>query len=148
MSPYRGHRRGVFKYNYSHTGVAVGCHGYYGEVACIMFAGRMKEGTLNAPQITRTAPASDRAACNALTLTESAPGDTTTHPSVGTTYSKMSLDIFNAINTVRTNPAGTSYSASANSTTVDGYAANGPLPALLYSSSATYGVLDYINRKG
>lgn len=60
----------------------------------------------------------------------------------------MTVDIFNALNALRTNPAGTSYSFYANTTTVNAWVLAGPQAAFIWSNALSSAALEYVNEKG
>ena len=49
--PDWGHRRNAYNKELSHIGIAVGCHGFWGDIVCIQYAGRGRDYTSSVPTI-------------------------------------------------------------------------------------------------
>ena len=60
----------------------------------------------------------------------------------------MTVDIFNALNELRSNPSGTSYTGGALTTTVNAWIAAGPQTNFTWSTALSEAALEYVNEKG
>lgn len=110
----RGHRRNIFKNSFTHTGVACGCHAYYGDVCCIQYGRKITDNGPALTSIPRPPTQSDPASCKAHVMNPGG-GLTWANDDVPvtqdpTTYSQMAVDLYNELNSLRSDP--TTYHAS------------------------------------
>jgi len=50
-APDWGHRVNCYNKQLSHVGIAVGCHGFWGEIVCIQYAGSSRDITVDVPVV-------------------------------------------------------------------------------------------------
>jgi len=98
------------------------------------------------PSVVRQTPINDPAACKALTTTQTYAGDSNLPTADPTKYSQMSVDLFNHLNQMRTDPTTYAVGVSAPAqTVVNTYTAK---PAWIWSNSLMNAALKYVNDKG